>query len=380
MKEETKKIVIKLGLISFTVILLAIALNFGSVYHAVLGFMSVFTPLFVGIVLAFVLNVPMKFLEKKLLKSPKCKKFRRPLAIVLTLIFVFGLISLIIALIVPQLTKTVTGIVQAVPQAMRNMDMYQQALSEKYPQFADLIGKVNLSSERLLNECINFVNNRMQQTGSGAMKTVTGTVGSVVNIFIGLIFSIYILSQKEKLKAQTKHVLDAYLKPEMTQKIWDTGKLASVTFQNFISGQCLEACILGSLFFLSMLIFRMPYALLISVLIAATSLIPIVGAFIGCIVGALLIAVMNPMQAVGFVVMFLIIQQIEGNLIYPHVVGNTIGLPPIWVLLAVTVGGKLYGVVGMILFIPLCSVLYTLLKQNVRLRLKRKETKGEEQQ
>ncbi len=380
MKKETRKILVALGLISFTVILLAVALNFGSVYHAVAGFLSVFMPFFVGIAIAFFLNVPMRFMENKVLRSPKLKKIKRPLAIVLTLVLVFGIISAVLALIVPQLTKTVSSIVQSVPQAMENMNDYQAELSEKYPQFADTIGKVNLSSERIVNEVLGFVNEKMQQSGEAAMQTVTGTLGGMLNFFIGLIFAIYILSQKEKLKQQTRHVLDAYLKPDISQNIWKTGKLASVTFQNFISGQCLEACILGSLFFVAMLIFRMPYALLISVLIAVTALIPIWGAFIGCFIGCLLIAVVNPMQALGFLIMFLIIQQIEGNLIYPHVVGGSIGLPSIWVLLAVTVGGKLYGIVGMIFFIPLCSVLYALLKENVRFRLKQKSVVREEQE
>lgn len=373
MKKETKKILVALGLISFTVILLAVALNFGSVCKSIAKFIGVFMPFLIGLALAVFLNVPMKFIERKLLESPKCKKFRRPLAIILTLLFVFGIIAAIIALIVPQLTKTITSIVQAVPEAMQNMNEYQQELSVKYPQLADAIGKVNLSSERVINKIINFVNEKMTQTGNTAMATVTGTLGSMLNIFIGLIFAIYILSQKEKLKRQTRHFLDAYLKPKVSQNIWKIGKLTSTTFQHFISGQCLEACILGSLFFIAMLIFRIPYALLISVLIAVTALIPIWGAFIGCVIGCLLIAVVNPMQALGFLIMFLVIQQIEGNLIYPHVVGNSIGLPSIWVLLAVTVGGKLYGIAGMIFFIPLCSVLYTLLKENVRARLNRKE-------
>lgn len=373
MRKETKKILVALGLISFTVILLAIALNFGSFCSSIAKFIGVFMPFLIGVILAVFLNVPMRFIERKLLASPKCRKFRRPLAIILTLFLVFGIIAAVIALIVPQLTKTITSIIQAVPEALANMDVYQQELSTKYPQFADTIDKVNLSSERIITNIMNFVNENMIQAGDKTVATVTGTLGSMLNIFIGLIFAIYILSQKEKLKCQIRHLLDAYLKPNVSEHIWKTGRLTSTTFQHFISGQCLEACILGSLFFVTMLIFRIPYALLISVLIAVTALIPIWGAFIGCAIGCLLIAVVNPMQALGFFIMFLVIQQIEGNLIYPHVVGNSIGLPSIWVLLAVTVGGKLYGIAGMIFFIPFCSVLYTLLKENVRARLNRKE-------
>ena len=253
------------------------------------------------------------------------------------------------------------------------LDNYQNELSEKFPQFADTIIKVNLSSERIINEVIGFLNNWMNNPDSSAMARLSGTLGNVLNLFIGLIFAIYVLAQKEKLKRQTKNLLQAYLKQPVSETVWKVGKLTSITFQKFISGQCLEACILGTMFFITMTIFKIPYALLISVLIAVTSLIPIWGAFIGCIIGCFLIAVVNPMRALGFLIMFLILQQIEGNLIYPHVVGGSIGLPSIWVLAAVTVGGKLYGIVGMIFFIPICSVLYTLLKENVRYRLRKKK-------
>lgn len=373
MSKETKKILTALGLISFTVIMLAVAMNFGSVCKWFVNLVSVFMPFILGIVLAFFLNVPMKFCERRLLAKKQFDRMRRTLAILLTLIFVFGIISAVVALIVPQLTKTVGNIVQAVPEAVQNLDNYQAGIAKKFPQIADTINKVNLSSEKVLNETMDFLNRWVNDSGSSAMAKVSGTLGNVLNLFIGLIFAIYILAQKERLKCQTRHFLDAYFKQRISENIWKIGKLTSVTFQKFISGQCLEACILGTMFFLAMSIFRFPYALLISVLIAVTSLIPIWGAFIGCIVGCFLIAVMNPMQALGFLVLFLVLQQVEGNLIYPHVVGGSIGLPSIWVLAAVTVGGKLYGIIGMILFIPICSVLYTLLKENVRLRLRKKK-------
>ena len=373
MKPETKKIVTALGLISFTVVMLGIALNFGSVCRWITRLIDVFMPFIIGIVFALFLSVPMNFMERKVLAGKQFDKMRRTLAILITLVLVFGIIGAVGALIVPQLTKTVSSIIQAVPEAMQNLDNYQNELSEKFPQFA--IIKVNLSSERIINEVIGFLNNWMNNSDSSAMARLSGTLGNVLNLFIGLIFAIYVLAQKEKLKRQTRNLLQAYLKPSVSDAVWKVGKLTSITFQKFISGQCLEACILGTMFFITMTIFKIPYALLISVLIAVTSLIPIWGAFIGCIIGCFLIAVVNPMRALGFLIMFLILQQIEGNLIYPHVVGGSIGLPSIWVLAAVTVGGKLYGIVGMIFFIPICSVLYTLLKENVRYRLRKKEEK-----
>ena len=360
MKPETKKIVTALGLISFTVVMLGIALNFGSVCRWITRLIDVFMPFIIGIVFALFLSVPMNFMERKVLAGKQFDKMRRTLAILITLVLVFGIIGAVGALIVPQLTKTVSSIVQAVPGAMQNLDNYQQELSGRFPQFADTITKVNLSSERVINEVIGFLNNWMNNPDSSAMAKLSGTLGNMLNLFIGLIFAIYVLAQKEKLKRQTKNLLQAYLKQPVSETVWKVGKLTSITFQKFISGQCLEACILGTMFFITMSIFQIPYALLISVLIAVTSLIPIWGAFIGCIIGCFLIAVVDPMRALGFLIMFLILQQIEGNLIYPKVVGKSVGLPGLLVLMAVTIGGGAFGVLGMLFSVPVCAVLYSL--------------------
>lgn len=373
MDKGKKKIVTALGLISFTVIILAVALNFGDVCRWAADLLSVFMPFILGTVLAVFLNVPMKFFERKVFKQKQFEKMRRTLAILLTFVLVFGVICAVVALIVPQLTKTVGSIVQAIPGAIKNLEAFQEKMIELFPQYADTLYNLNLSSEKILNEVMGFLNRWMSSSGSAMVAKLSGTLGNVLNLFIGLIFAIYILGQKEKLKEQTRHLLDAYFKKPVADQIWRIGKLTSVTFQKFISGQCLEACILGTMFFIAMSIFRMPYALLISILIAVTALIPIWGAFIGCVIGCFLIAVVNPMQALGFLILFLVLQQIEGNLIYPHVVGGSIGLPSMWVLAAVTIGGSLYGIVGMIFFIPICSVLYTLLKEDVRARLIKKK-------
>ena len=197
-------------------------------------------------------------------------------------------------------------------------------------------------------------------------------IGGVVNLFVALVFSFYILAQKEKLGDQLKRVMHAYFSQGLYERALEVASLANRNFSNFITGQCMEAVILGCMFFLCMTVLRMPYALLVGCLIAITALIPIVGAFIGCGVGAFLLLMVSPMQALVFVVMFLILQQVEGNLIYPHVVGSSVGLPSIWVLAAVSVGGSLLGVAGMLLFIPLTSVLYALFREFVYQRLREK--------
>ena len=202
--------------------------------------------------------------------------------------------------------------------------------------------------------------------------TVIGTVyQNILSTFFTVMFTIYFLAAKERLAKQAQAVMRAYLKPAAVEEILRILHLVQRTFSSFITGQCTEAVILGGLFFVAMTLFHMPYPLLISIFIAVTALIPVIGAWIGCIVGALLILVNNPMMALWFVVMFLIIQQLEGNLIYPHVMGNAIGLPSIWVLFAVVLGEGLMGIVGMLLFIPLTSVAYALLKENVAKRLQK---------
>ena len=207
-------------------------------------------------------------------------------------------------------------------------------------------------------------------SGGGLM---VGVVSGVSTFVIGLIFSFYILLQKERLARQGRQVLYGLLPERRADRVLAVLRLANRTFSSFLSGQCTEAVILGTMFAVSMTLLRLPYALLVGVLIALTALIPIVGAFIGCIVGARLIALVEPMKAVVFIILFLVLQQIEGNLIYPHVVGSSVGLPSIWVLAAVTVGGKLMGIGGMLLFIPLCSVAYALFRGFVKRRLKEKK-------
>lgn len=376
MNSEKKKILTILGIITFAVAAFAVAMNFASVYAWVRNLIGVFMPFIIGTLLAVFLNVPMKFFEKKLFKHKRFDKTRRALSIVLTIIAVLGVLSAVIALMVPQLSKTISNIAAAVPGAVRNLNEYRLVLMDKVPVLKDALENSSFDSEQIFTAVLGWINSWFDGSGASAFAKVSGTLGSMLNVLIGIIFAIYILGQKEKLKEQTRHFLDAYFRKKVADKIWNIGKLTSDTFQKFISGQCLEACILGLMFFIVMSIFKLPYALLISVLIAVTALIPVCGAFIGCAIGCLLIAVESPIKVLIFVIVFLVLQQLEGNLIYPYVVGGSIGLPSIWVLAAVTVGGKLYGIMGMLFFIPVCSVLYTLLKENVRERLKKKKAEG----
>lgn len=327
----------------------------------------------IGGAMAFILNVPMSFIENKLISH--CKnigKAKRPLAFGVTLAAVMLTIYLVMFIVVPQLAQT-----------LQRLIVQMQAVYANLPQTLDrLAGMLNLTEETIKSVQIEWsqisqtVIKAVQGIAAGIISSstgfISGLVGFVTRFVMALIFCIYILFSKEALAKAAKKLIYAVFKEKYADGIIDIACLSSRTFAGFLSGQCLEAVILGSMFIVAMSIFRMPYAFLVGVLVMVTALIPIVGAFIGCFVGAFLILMENPIQAIWFVVMFLVIQQIEGNLIYPKVVGNSVGLPPILVFAAVIVGGDVFGVVGMLVFIPLTSVCFTLIKAAVEALIAKK--------
>ena len=303
-------------LIVFTALLVVALWKFDVVLGVLKTIWDIIFPFVLGGAIAFLTNVPMSFLEKKIFENVKKKnkivrKLKRPISLILTIVLVVGVIALVMFGVILQLTRTIVG----------------------------------------------------------------SLVSGVATFFIAFSFACYILFQKEKLHIQIRKVFFAFLPRQKADTFLKVCSLTYRTFANFLAGQCLEAVILGSMFVVTLSILKMPYALLIGILIAFTALIPIFGAFIGCAVGSFLIFMVNPQQAILFVIVFLVLQQIEGNLIYPHVVGESVGLPSIWVLAAVTIGGNLMGIVGMLVFIPLLSVLYTIFREFVYLRLKKKHIK-----
>lgn len=344
--------------------------NLGTVFGALGWLLGVLSPFLLGGAIAFVLNVPMRAIERHLaLTGRRTAKLRRPLALVLTLAAVIGVLALASGVIGPGVTEAVMSIARQIPGALERVQRELENLSGYLPLLEELAGNLQVDWQALSQRAIALV----QSWGSTLLSTGGGMIGGVISgvstFVISLIFSFYILLQKEALSRQGRQVLYALLPTAGADRCLEILRLAGRTFSSFLSGQCLEACILGTLFVVSMTLFRMPYALLVGVLIALTALIPIVGAFIGCAVGAMLIAVTDPWKALMFIVLFLVLQQVEGNLIYPHVVGFSVGLPSIWVLAAVTLGGSLMGVAGMLFFIPLCSVLYALFRGFVKNRL-----------
>ena len=362
-----------LGIIVFAVLFTAVVFHLNIVASTFMYVWNLFLSFFIGLALAFILNVPMKFAERKIFRRMKKKKWKRACAILATLAFCAVIIMIVIFAVVPEIVKTVQTIIANLPE----MAVQVQALIDKAAGFSEnleeFLGKINFDLNALVEQFTTFLQTQASTLGSSVFSALTNTIGTIISGVIGFVFSLYILASKERLVRQTKMILYAYLKEERAKKVWDVLYMANHTFQRFISGQCLEACILGCMFWVAMSIFRLPYAILISVLIGVLALIPIFGAFVGCLIGFLLIVFVNPIQAIWFLVLFIVLQQIEGHCIYPFVIGTSVGLPSIWVLLAVVVGGKLFGVAGMIVFIPLCSVLYALFASNVRKHLKQKK-------
>lgn len=344
------------------------------VWGALMAALGVFAPFLLGGSIAFVLNVPMRAIERHVFpKERQMDRLRRPLALIFTLVAVLGVLTVAMWVIIPGVKEAILSAALQVPEAVDALLLKLQAFAVYLPELGEYLAGLELDWQSIAQKVMDVVKN----WGGGLLSSGGGLIGGAVSALstfvIGLIFAIYILLQKERLGRQAKQVLYALSPMERADRTMEVARLTERTFSSFLSGQCLEAVILGCIFVIAMTLFKMPYALLVGVLIGLTALIPIVGAFIGCVVGALLIALTDPIQALVFVGLFLVLQQIEGNLIYPHVVGSSVGLPSIWVLAAVSVGGSLMGIAGMLLFIPLCSVVYALFRAYVKGRLAEKK-------
>lgn len=360
------------------IVFAGVAFNWGlqhleAISIALSWIVGLLTPFLLGGAIAFILNVPMQRIEPRLFpKAKRLRRLRRPLAVVLTILLVLAILAFAAFVIVPGVTGTAKQAAAQVPHALKAMEHWILELEKRLPEVGEYLSALEIDWDSLVKKAADLLTGWGGSLLNSGVSIVSGVVSGVTTFFIGLFFAIYVLMQKEKLARQCKELLYAVLPERAADRTVGVARLAERTFSSFLSGQCIEAVILGSLFAVSMTILRLPYAPLIGVLIALTALIPIVGAFIGCVVGALLILMVSPIQALEFVILFLVLQQIEGNLIYPHVVGSSVGLPSIWVLAAVTLGGKLMGILGMLVFIPLCSVCYALLREFTHHRLSRR--------
>ena len=386
-KENIKQI---RSLIVFTLLLL-IGLWKYEVVLDILGFVwGIISPFILGGAIAFILNVPMNFIQKNLFEknkyfqTEKGKKLRDKLentvSLVITIFLVISILAVVIFVVVPQLGKTFVTLKRNIEVFIPKIMVDIATLFENNPQ---ILGELNglqldwnqLNWDNILTTIIDFFRHGAGSVLGSTYQAAKGIVSGMATFFIAFVFACYILLQKKKLAVQIRKVMYAYLKTEQVEKILDVCSLTYKTFSSFLTGQCMEAVILGTMFFVTMGLLKFPYALLVGMLIAVTALVPIFGAFIGCAVGVFLIVMVSPVKALAFIVLFLVLQQIEGNLIYPHVVGNSVGLPSMWVLVAVTLGSSLMGIVGMLVFIPITSVIYSLLRRSVYARLEQKKIK-----
>ena len=365
-KENMRKI---RELIVFTIVIL-IGLWKYTLIVDFLGFiLNIIFPFLLGGAIAFILNVPMSFLESKIFgndgKDGKPGfKYARPCSLTLTILCVIGVIVLVMFVVIPQLGSTFMGLGKTIQDFTPVAMAWVEEIFHNNQEIMALLEDLNMDWDKILDGVAAFFKNGAGSVLDTTMSAAKSIISSVTTFFIAFFY--------------------AYLPGKIVEKILDICSLTYRTFSSFLAGQCVEALILGMMFLVAMWILRLPYALLVGVLIAFTALIPIFGAFIGCVVGAFLILMVDPVKALTFVAMFLVLQQVEGNLIYPKVVGNSVGLPSIWVLAAVSIGGSLMGVVGMLVFIPLVSVVYILFRGDVYKRLEKKgialeNTTGEDQ-
>ncbi|MGN0314787.1 MAG: AI-2E family transporter, partial [Fusicatenibacter sp.] len=375
--------------IIFAVTVVVIGIRIESVWSGILKILQLLMPFLLGAALAFAINVMMSSLERHIFMNKYTKenkflqKIKRPVSLVLAIFIWIAILVLIVSFLIPQLGEATGKLIHNIQVEIPLLETYlEEDLLKDNPQMWKKIQpffEMQPDWDQVMNTAVNFLKSGYSEMMSQTVNAVTSIAGMVINTItetvIGLVFACYLLMSKEKYSRQAKKLIRAFLPEAAVRRILEISSLCYTTFSRFITGQCVEACILGSIFFIVLSIGGFPYALLISVVIGFTALIPVFGAFIGCVIGVFLILTESPLQALIFVVVFLVIQQIEGNLIYPRVVGGSIGLPGIWTLAAVTIGGSLFGIIGMLVFIPLTSVVYHLLRQEIDRRLKRKQKK-----
>ena len=375
LSRNTKRFLLMLS--AFTVGLVLLVKHIGAIGGFLHGVLAIFTPFIVGACVAFILSVPMRMfdnlLSMQIKGKPVCKESaRKPLSLLLAVVLVFLLLILFGMLVLPKLVNTVsslaTSIIHFVPTAQA---WISSALSwlEGYPQVHDAVAPMIPDLNKVASTAVSLVQRYAGIAAATIVSNVSSLFGSATDVIVTIVFAIYVLLQKNTLSRQCKKLLYAFLPKSFCDETLTVASLTHRTFFSYVTIQCTEAAILGALCFLGMLLFRFPHALVISIIMLVCALIPIYGAIISAVIGAFLVLIENPMQALGFVVFILVLQQIETNLIYPRVVSTSINLPSMWVLLAVTVGGGLFGIAGMLTAVPITSIAYTLLAQRTRVRL-----------
>ncbi len=347
----------------------------------VLGILgNIFTPFIVGLVIAFIINVPMRWLESKMTKIRK-HWVRRVIAMSLSFLLVVAILAGVLWLLIPEVVKTISDLIPQLTEFVSNLEVNIENLIKDNPQLSNWLfgegGAADFDWASLIETGLAFLGERLADIVTTTLLALLSVGSFLISAFIAIVFAIYVLYQKELLARQGRRLLYAFLPEKIADNTLRIMRLSNSAFSRFLSGQCIEVCILGSMFAIAMAIFNMPFIPLICVLIAITAFVPYVGAWAACFIGAFLIMVVDPTKALWFMAMFLVVQEIENNLIYPKVVGTSIGLSGMWVLLAISIGGELFGVFGMIVMIPIASVIYTLLSEVTEKRLQKRNVANE---
>ena len=373
-----KEELIKNRKVLMVAVLLVVVLFWSRISEALSFLTGILKPFILGGALAFILNLPLSFLEKKVFRNLKGRgeKFKRPLSIFLSLVFVLLLILILLLTVVPEVISAFESIISSIPSLVTRVESWSNdVLTPVLKNNPELLKSLETNWDSLLSKSLSFLKDGLSALLSSTLVAANSLISSITSFVVALIFAIYVLGDKERMERQFRSLLKAYTSKETEKYVLHVFSVLHRSFSSFISGQCLEAVILGSIFILVLSILRFPYSVMIGVVVMFSALLPIVGAFIACFFGAFIILLSSPVKALYFVVIFLIIQQLENNLIYPRVVGSSVGLPALWVFFAVTLGGALFGVLGMLFFIPVFSAVFVLLKEDVGRRIRWKEEK-----
>lgn len=362
-----------MGVIFASILFFVIISNLGIVLGAVKKVTDVFLPLTLGLAIAFIVNMPLKFFENKLFgkltrKDGKIwRKIKRPICLILSFAVFLSVIIVLLSFVIPEFIKTCEKFFVALPAAMTNITATVSGWLDAL--HLSSLGPINIDWSSISTWALDLIGKNQEVITSGALGFVTGLFTSLINIILAVVFSVYILASKEALGRLMKSFIYSIMRRERAKKLISLVVLSNKAFSGFISGQCIEVLLIGILCFIGMLIFKLPYAIMVSCIIAFTAFIPVFGPFIGTAIGAFLILIESPIKALWFVVFIIILQQLESNIIYPKIMGKHVGLPGIWVLISVTIGGGLFGIIGIITSVPICSVLYTLFDRWIKRRL-----------
>ena len=378
MEFNRKNVRMILLIIAFAVVLYTAAQNLASVYGAVKTVWNLFGVVITGLAMAFVLNVPLKLFEDRVFygmsedRRPLVRRLRRAVSLVCALVVSLGVIVILIAVVLPQLTQTVTEVAARLPEYISAVVNWINEFLAKFDIEIEALKEFTVDWEKVFKDLSTYL--KEGNVINTATDVGTAAASTVMNTFLGLVVAVYVLAQKERIGRFTRRCIDAFLPKRASSAISRVASMASETFSSFVAGQLADSCILGILCYICMLTFRFPYPEVISVVIGVTSLVPMVGSFIGEVIGALLILIVSPLKALLFVIMVLAIQQVDGAFIYPRIVGKSVGLPGVAVFCAVIVGGNIAGVLGAVMGVPVCAVLYALLKEAVASRLEGRRT------